>query len=185
MNRAPLRDQRRPGGGWNVPRLLLILLLMLALVWLGWRYLLQPSVPIEGPATPAAVAAPTYAAPTPVTPATAPAAAGRPLPTSPVPLATPRAGDRMATIQYDRLPVEAQATLRLIAARGPFPYRQDGATFQNREGLLPRQPGGYYKEYTVETPGSPDRGARRLIVGRGNEVYYTADHYASFRRVTP
>jgi ribonuclease T1 len=71
----------------------------------------------------------------------------------------------------------------LIEAGGPFPYRQDGATFQNREGLLPSEPAGYYREYTVETPGSEDRGARRIIAGKGGELYWTDDHYASFTRI--
>ncbi|MCA9982332.1 MAG: ribonuclease, partial [Anaerolineales bacterium] len=62
-------------------------------------------------------------------------------------------------------------------------YNKDGSTFQNREGLLPSQPRGYYREYTVETPGSRDRGARRIVAGEGGEFYYTADHYASFARI--
>ena len=66
-----------------------------------------------------------------------------------------------------------------------LPYEEDGQTFQNREGLLPAQPIGYYREYTVETPGSPDRGARRLVIGDGGEIYYTDDHYASFERIDP
>lgn len=78
------------------------------------------------------------------------------------------------------LPPEAHDTLDLIHAGGPFPYRKDGSTFQNREGLLPDQPRGYYREYTVDTPGSPDRGARRIVAGDRGEFYYTADHYASF-----
>ncbi len=98
-------------------------------------------------------------------------------------LATPLPNDRMPTIQYVRLPVEAQATLRLIGRGGPFPYRQDGVVFQNRERRLPAKASGYYREYTVETPGSPDRGARRIIAGSQGELYYTDDHYASFRRV--
>jgi ribonuclease T1 len=81
------------------------------------------------------------------------------------------------------LPAEAAATVALIEAGGPFPYRQDGATFQNREGLLPSEPAGYYREYTVETPGSEDRGARRIIAGKGGELYWTDDHYASFTRI--
>ncbi len=81
------------------------------------------------------------------------------------------------------LPVEAQATLDLIARDGPFTYERDGATFENREGLLPGQPSGYYHEYTVPTPGEDDRGARRLVTGAGGEVYYTTDHYDSFVRV--
>jgi ribonuclease T1 len=100
-------------------------------------------------------------------------------------IATPLPGDRLPTISVARLPKQAQDTLRLIARGGPFPYRQDGGVFENREGRLPRKATGYYREYTVETPGSPDRGARRLIRGNQGEVYYTDDHYSSFRRVTP
>jgi len=100
-------------------------------------------------------------------------------------IATPSPGDRMATVKVDRLPPEALDTIRLIARNGPFPYRQDGVVFENRERLLPAKATGYYHEYTVKTPGSPDRGARRLIRGGQNELYYTEDHYDSFRRVTP
>ena len=85
------------------------------------------------------------------------------------------------------LPAEAIETLTLIQQGGPFPYRKDGTTFQNRERLLPAKPRGYYREYTVPTPGSRDRGARRIVAG-GNppEVfYYTADHYSSFRQIEP
>ena len=83
------------------------------------------------------------------------------------------------------LPPEAAATLALIATDGPFPYRQDGAVFQNREGLLPQRPAGHYREYTVETPGSDDRGARRIVTGADGERYYTDDHYDSFRWIAP
>lgn len=85
------------------------------------------------------------------------------------------------------LPDEALDTLALIERGGPYPHRQDGGTFQNRERLLPPQPRGYYREYTVRTPGSRDRGARRIVSG-GNppaEFFYTDDHYRSFRRFTP
>ena len=74
-------------------------------------------------------------------------------------------------------------TIRLIQQGGPFPYRQDGVVFQNREGVLPRKASGYYHEYTVTTPGSPDRGARRIVTGGRGEMYYTSDHYASFKQV--
>ena len=87
-------------------------------------------------------------------------------------------------VRAEELPPEALDTLLLIADGGPFPYDQDGATFQNREGILPDEPVGYYAEYTVETPGSPDRGARRLVVGDDWYVYYTDDHYDSFSFVT-
>jgi len=81
------------------------------------------------------------------------------------------------------LPAEAQAALALIKAGGPFPYRQDGSSFGNREKLLPQRERGYYREYTVRTPGVRDRGARRIVAGRGGEFYYTADHYRSLKRI--
>lgn len=81
------------------------------------------------------------------------------------------------------LPAEARQTLALIRAGGPFPYQQDGRVFGNREGLLPKRERGYYREYTVKTPGAKDRGARRIVAGRGAEYYYTDDHYRSFRRI--
>lgn len=90
----------------------------------------------------------------------------------------------LPTITPDRLPPEARVTLDLIRQGGPFPYARDGIVFSNRERLLPGQPRGYYREYTVPTPGSRDRGARRIIAGRPGEYYWTADHYASFRRIT-
>lgn len=83
----------------------------------------------------------------------------------------------------DDLPVEVSQTLALIDDGGPFPDERDGATFENREDLLPDRPLGYYQEYTVPTPGEDDRGPRRLVVGEDGEVYYTADHYASFVRI--
>lgn len=86
----------------------------------------------------------------------------------------------------DFLPAEAIDTLRSIERGGPYPYRQDDGVFSNREGRLPRQSRGYYREYTVETPGSRDRGARRIIAGGRPpvEYFYTDDHYGSFRRFT-
>ncbi|MEU3478635.1 ribonuclease domain-containing protein [Streptomyces sp. NPDC033754] len=84
-------------------------------------------------------------------------------------------------ICYSDLPSQAHDTLRLIDAGGPFPYRQDGAVFQNREGILPSHSLGYYHEYTVKTPGVSTRGARRIVTGNAvQEDYYTADHYATF-----
>ena len=98
-------------------------------------------------------------------------------------LATP--SDGLPTIALAQLPREAQDTIRLIRQGGPFPYDQDGATFGNREGRLPKRPSGYYQEYTVITPGSRDRGARRIIAGQGGELYYTGDHYDTFKQVVP
>ncbi|NEB13076.1 ribonuclease [Streptomyces coelicoflavus] len=84
-------------------------------------------------------------------------------------------------ICYGDLPSQAHDTLDLIEQGGPFPFEQDGTVFQNREGILPGQSSGYYHEYTVITPGSDTRGARRIVTGEQNqEDYYTADHYASF-----
>jgi len=89
-----------------------------------------------------------------------------------------------------RLPAEAQVVHRQIHSGGPFAYPKDGIVFGNRERLLPNQARGYYREYTVATPGSPDRGARRIVCG-GREpaapsaCYYTADHYSSFNRIQP
>ena len=93
-----------------------------------------------------------------------------------------RASD-LPAVAYADLPPEAKQTIALIDAGGPFPYDKDGATFQNREGILPNKPRGYYGEYTVITPGSSDRGARRIVAGEGGEMYYTDDHYDSFREV--
>jgi len=86
-------------------------------------------------------------------------------------------------VQAAELPAEARATLALIARGGPYPYAKDGAVFGNREGQLPRQKRGYYREYTVKTPGERTRGARRVIAGAGGELFYTDDHYNHFRRI--
>jgi ribonuclease T1 len=92
-----------------------------------------------------------------------------------------------AEIAVAALPPEAREALALIRSGGPFPYRQDGSAFGNRERLLPPQERGYYREYTVKTPGAKDRGARRIITGgearAPREIYYSDDHYRSFRRI--
>ena len=86
-------------------------------------------------------------------------------------------------IALDKLPPEARHTVALIKAGGPFPYQRDGTVLHNREGVLPERGRGYYREYTVKTPGAKDRGARRIVAGQGGEFYYTDDHYRSFRRI--
>jgi len=86
-------------------------------------------------------------------------------------------------IAVGKLPGEARQTLALIEKNGPFPHPRDGVVFGNREGLLPKRERGYYREYTVKTPGTHDRGARRIVAGRAGEYYYTDDHYRSFRRI--
>ncbi|WP_405557172.1 ribonuclease domain-containing protein [Streptomyces sp. NBC_01171] len=89
----------------------------------------------------------------------------------------------MATVPESRLPAEARRTLALIDKGGPYPYARDGIVFGNFEKHLPRHPRGYYHEYTVPTPASSSRGARRIVTGDGGEFYYTDDHYNSFRAV--
>ncbi|MFD9894842.1 ribonuclease domain-containing protein [Amycolatopsis sp. NPDC059027] len=84
------------------------------------------------------------------------------------------------------LPSQAADTWKLIEKGGPYPYpRNDDVVFENREKVLPRKQSGYYHEYTVKTPGSQDRGPRRLVTGQAKELYYTEDHYASFVVVDP
>ncbi len=96
-------------------------------------------------------------------------------------------GRGIAKVRLAELPPEARATYALIFAGGPFPYEKDGTVFGNRERLLPLHKRGYYREYTVPTPGSPDRGARRIVCGGKPRVpdvcYYTSDHYTSFRSI--
>ena len=100
---------------------------------------------------------------------------------------TATAVERRAEVLVADLPPEARRTLVLIRQGGPFPYRKDGTTFRNRERLLPPKRRGYYTEYTVPTPSSRDRGARRIVAGGdpalSDELYYTDDHYASFRKI--
>lgn len=89
----------------------------------------------------------------------------------------------ISTIAVAELPGEARDTLRLIKQGGPFPYPRDGVVFGNREHRLPAQSRGYYREYTVKTPGARNRGARRIVCGIVPECYYTGDHYQTFKRI--
>lgn len=96
----------------------------------------------------------------------------------------------LAPVALASLPGEARSTHSLILGGGPFPYAKDGIVFGNRERLLPAKPRGFYREYTVKTPGARDRGARRIVCGgqpptRPAACFYTDDHYASFRRIVP
>lgn len=94
-----------------------------------------------------------------------------------------------ATVALNQLPAQGIETYQLILRGGPFPYGKDGVVFGNRERLLPAHKRGYYREYTVKTPRSGDRGARRIVCGgqvtTPDICYYTADHYASFRKIVP
>lgn len=113
------------------------------------------------------------------------------LPPAPVPYASPAAVSSGEVIPVSALPRQARETLALIRRGGPFPYARDGAVFHNRERRLPARSRGYYTEYTVRTPRSPDRGPRRIVAGRGSsgdpassgEYYYSADHYETFQRI--
>ncbi|PTT93137.1 ribonuclease N1 [Pelomonas sp. HMWF004] len=101
---------------------------------------------------------------------------------------TSTATPALADIALSALPAQAQETHRLVLAGGPFPYAKDGVVFGNRERLLPRKARGFYREYTVKTPGARNRGARRLVCGgvpptTPEVCYYTDDHYASFKRI--
>ncbi|QPF76241.1 ribonuclease [Roseateles sp. DAIF2] len=103
--------------------------------------------------------------------------------------AKPSTDQTQDTVALAALPREAQTTHRLILAGGPFPYDKDGTVFGNRERLLPIKARGYYREYTVKTPGARNRGARRLVCGgkpptTPDACFYTDDHYNSFKRVT-
>jgi ribonuclease T1 len=91
--------------------------------------------------------------------------------------------DSIPGIAVAELPAEARETIALIRKGGPFPHRRDAVVFGNFEKRLPAKARGHYREYTVRTPGAKDRGARRIVAGRGGELYYTDDHYNSFRRI--
>lgn len=105
--------------------------------------------------------------------------------------AAPLAAAELPFVSLHELPPEARQTLTLIQQGGPFPYRRDGTVFRNFERRLPIRARGYYREYTVRTPGLTHRGARRIVAGAGpgkdvrtsGEYYYTDDHYDSFRRI--
>jgi ribonuclease T1 len=92
-------------------------------------------------------------------------------------------GQPVGEIRLDALSPEAARTVELIRRGGPFPFAKDGSVFANREHRLPRRDRGYYREYTVALPGARERGARRIVAGRGGELYYTRNHYRGFLRV--
>jgi ribonuclease T1 len=92
-------------------------------------------------------------------------------------------GQEAPEISAAELPPQARATVELIRKGGPYPYERDGLVFGNFEKRLPLRERGYYREYTVRTPGASGRGARRIVAGKGGELYYTEDHYQSFKRI--
>jgi ribonuclease T1 len=139
--------------------------------------------PTRPPATQAALAAGGTAVQSAATPkpASTPRPASTPEPAATQQAAVPDAIDGLPTITLAALPPEALETIDRIDAGGPFPFDQDGTVFQNREGILPDAPRGFYREYTVITPGEDDRGARRIVGADDGTLYYTDDHYESFR----
>jgi ribonuclease T1 len=152
----------------NTLPLLLAALAVLALLAFGGSGLLGQLA--ESPTTgPASSAAATPSARVPSAPAPS------------VPKAAPQNPSALPEIRESDLPPEGRRTLELIRAGGPFRYSQDDQAFGNFERILPRKDRGYYREYTVPTPGESDRGARRIVAGDGGEKYYTDDHYGTFR----
>ena len=147
---------------------LLLAAVMAAVVW--WT---QGDLGLQDPGS---------TAPSPA-PSSAQSSAESSAPSSADPTGTTDPVSGLPWVRLAQLPPEAADTVELIEAGGPFPEERDGATFENREELLPDHPRGYYAEYTVPTPGSDDRGARRIVAGDGGELYWTQDHYSSFGRI--
>ncbi|KQQ89938.1 ribonuclease [Pseudarthrobacter sp. SL88] len=114
--------------------------------------------------------------------ASASPAPSRPAQAAPAPAQKNPSG--LPAIRESQLPAEGRRVLALIRAGGPYRYSQDDQAFGNFEGILPRRDRGYYREYTVPTPGESDRGARRIVAGADGEKYYTGDHYESFSFIT-
>jgi guanyl-specific ribonuclease Sa len=155
-------------------RQVLLAVLVVALVVLAWLVVRVSQGPPDAQGRASSAAPSSFGARD--TRAPSGATSGATSPTDPV--------SGLPWVAESALPPEARDTLALIRAGGPFPYpRNDDKTFANREGLLPKKVRGYYREFTVVTPGSDDRGTRRLITGSDGEIYWTDDHYASFHRV--
>jgi ribonuclease T1 len=173
--------------GSQIVTLVAVVAALIAVWWLGRGEEAKPtSAPITSPSptptpTPTPIPIPI---PTPI-----PTPTPTPIPT-PIPTPSPSPSPSLDLRSISN-PDERAAITTVVAAidrGGPFPYRKDGATFENREQRLPSHARGYWREYTVPTPGSPDRGARRLVGGDRRELYYSRDHYRSFiaiRAATP
>lgn len=174
----PLRSRSRRKSGVRKPALIALVLVVLLSGWL-WQQNRNRHAAADDPTPTAAQAADAgNSQPLPLPPLET-TGHGSQTDAAPAPVASAPAGPALASF----LPPEAHATLRLIAQGGPFPHSQDGSVFGNRERHLPSKPRGYYREYTVETPGLGHRGARRIITGGQppDVYYYTDDHYDSFR----
>ncbi|WP_458779508.1 guanyl-specific ribonuclease [Arthrobacter sp. D3-16] len=163
----------------NVLPLLLTVLVVLGLLTFGGTAILgqltdstTPEGGVSATAAPGAASRPSAQG--------SPAAGAGPGNAAPKPQAQENPS-RLPEVRESALPAEGRRTLALIRAGGPYSYRQDDQTFGNFERILPRRDRGYYREYTVPTPGESDRGARRIVAGDGGEKYYTDDHYGTFR----
>ena len=165
--------------GSQIVTLVAVVAALIAVWWIGRGDETKPTQkPTSAPiATPSPIPIPT---PIP-TPTRIPTRIPTPIPT-PTPSPASAALDRHSVSDPDeRAAITTVATA--IDRGGPFAYRKDGATFENREGRLPSRARGYWREYTVPTPGSPDRGARRLVGGDHRELYYSRDHYRTFTAI--
>ncbi len=157
---------------------LVVVAVLILAVLAGVGYLLAGK---GGSSHPKAAASATTAAPKPSAPKPSPPSGATPAPAGTWAPADPALADVCRT----KLPSQAQDTLGLIAKGGPYPYNRDGIVFENRESRLPRKADGYYHEFTVVTPGSNDRGTRRVVTGNSGEQYWSADHYATFQEIDP
>ncbi len=161
----------------NVLPLLLAALVVVAVLVFGGQGVLGQLT--EGTTTAPTTGAAASASPSP--------AQSRPAPSRPsqaAPAPAQKNPSALPAIRESQLPAEGRRVLALIRAGGPYRYSQDDQAFGNFEGILPRRDRGYYREYTVPTPGESDRGARRIVAGADGEKYYTGDHYESFSFIT-
>ena len=154
-------------------------IVLLVLIVVGWL-VIRAQDDAGGPSSAAGVTSSTTQRTTPQAAQSTAPATKTTTPTTTTTAAQTDAASGLPVAPLSSLPPEAAQTVALIADDGPFPYQKDGAVFGNFEGLLPDRPSGYYREYTVRTPGESDRGARRIVAGNDGELYYTADHYESF-----
>ncbi|GHF58100.1 hypothetical protein GCM10018790_39890 [Kitasatospora xanthocidica] len=166
------------------PLVVVAVLILVLLAGAGYLLANKGSGHSKAAASPAAAATGTPAAgsqaPKPSAPKPSPPAGG----TAPAGTWVP-ADPALADVCRTKLPSQAQDTLGLIAKGGPYPYNRDGIVFENRESRLPKKADGYYHEFTVVTPGSNDRGTRRVVTGTSGEQYWSADHYATFQEIDP
>ncbi|MFJ9842938.1 ribonuclease [Kitasatospora sp. NPDC101155] len=156
---------------------LVVVAVLILAVLAGAGYLLAGR---GGSSHPKAAASATTAA-KPSAPKPTPPSGGTPAPSGSWVPADPALADVCRT----KLPSQAQDTIALIAKNGPYPYNRDGIVFENRESRLPKKAGDYYHEFTVVTPGSNDRGTRRVVTGGAGEQYWSPDHYATFQEIDP